>query len=340
MWYYPAVTEVLNGILHGLWRVLMLDDVDRGLRELLDHAIQLDQREMKREACQAYLQASKILVKLSRAASLPSVREYYYSRAQECIDRVRYLSGLTEPGGHSRPNVTRTQDAHPTGKADVAPMRTPVDEETQRLVDMLNDTIVTEKPSVSLSDVAGLDEAKQAIYDAVITPMRHPELFRGRARQPWRGVLLYGPSGCGKTMIARALAGEIEATFFNVSAADLVSKWLGESERLVRLLFTLARRKQPSVVFIDEIDSIGNMRSADDVGGERRLKTQLLTELQGLLSHPNERVTVIAATNLPWELDFALLSRFEKRILVPLPDIRAREMISVSYTHLTLPTKA
>ena len=178
-----------------------------------------------------------------------------------------------------------------------------------------------------MTEVAGLDDAKQAINDAILTPLKHPELFKGKARQPWRGILFYGPAGCGKTLIAKAVASEVNATFFNVSAANIVSKWLGESERLVMHLFQLARKNQPAIVFIDELDSIGVSRSGDDVGGERRMKTQLLTELQGLASNHDDRVTVIGATNLPWEIDFALKSRFEKRIHVPLPNTEARAAI-------------
>ncbi len=304
----------------------MSDRIDRGLRELLGRAIQLDQKNLAREACQAYLQASRVLVQLSRSTSIPSVRDYYYRRAEECIQRVKQLSGVTVEHRARRPRPTSSSDM-PVSPASPRSELATDSAETRNLMEALEDTMVTERPNVRLTDVAGLEMAKQAINDAVIVPMRYPGLFRGRARQPWRGILLYGPSGCGKTMIAKAVAAEINATFFNVSAANIVSKWLGESERLVHLLFAMARERQPSIIFVDEIDSIGSLRSSDDVGGERRLKTQLLTELQGLNSRPEERVTVIAATNLPWELDFALLSRFEKRILVPLPDLNAREMI-------------
>jgi vacuolar protein-sorting-associated protein 4 len=202
-----------------------------------------------------------------------------------------------------------------------------VDDEAKKLQEMISDTILTEKPDVKMSEVAGLAEAKQAIDDAIIAPMKHPELFKGKARQPWRGILFYGPAGCGKTLVAKAVASETNATFFNVSAANIVSKWLGESERLVMNLFELARKNQPAIIFIDELDSIGVSRSGDDVGGERRLKTQLLTELQGLSSKEGERITLIGATNLPWELDFALRSRFEKKIHVPLPEKEARSLI-------------
>jgi vacuolar protein-sorting-associated protein 4 len=312
----------------------MSDRLDQGLKNLLDKAIELDQRGMKKEASQYYLKASKILIKLSNAASLPSVQKHYLDRAQECVDRVRYISGIKKkargpPEGLTTPPVFSDTETEPTAEKSTEAMASEaeVDEDTRRLQEMIADTIITEKPNVKMSDVAGLEDAKQAINDAIIAPMKHPELFKGKSRQPWRGILFYGPAGCGKTLIAKAVASEVNATFFNVSAGNIVSKWLGESEKLVMNLFTLARRSQPAIVFMDELDSVGVSRSGDDVGGERRLKTQLLTELQGLASDLEDRVTVIGATNLPWELDFALRSRFEKKIHVPLPDKPARKRI-------------
>jgi len=273
--------------------------LDKGLKNLLDRAIELDQRGMKNEACQYYLKASKILIKLANSASLPSVRKHYFSRAQECVDRVRYLSGIKKKSAGLVDGLATPP------RAAVTPAE--------------SEAVTTTKPEVDLDD----DEKR----DAILAPLKHPELFKGKARQPWRGILFYGPAGCGKTLIAKAVASEVNATFFNVSAANIVSKWLGESERLVMHLFQLARKSQPAIVFIDELDSIGVSRSGDDVGGERRMKTQLLTELQGLASNHDDRVTVIGATNLPWEIDFALRSRFEKRIHVPLPDTEARAAI-------------
>jgi vacuolar protein-sorting-associated protein 4 len=310
----------------------MSDRVDQGLRNLLDKAIELDQRGMKKEAAQYYLKASKILIKLSNAASLPSVQKHYLDRAQECVDRVRYISGIKKkargpPEGLKTPPVFSPSEESESAMEKTAEAEVEVDEDTRRLQEMIADTIITERPSVKMSDVAGLEDAKQAIHDAIVAPMKHPELFKGKSRQPWRGILFYGPAGCGKTLIAKAVAAEVNATFFNVSAGNIVSKWLGESEKLVMNLFTLARRNQPAIVFMDELDSVGVSRSGDDVGGERRLKTQLLTELQGLASDLEDRVTVIGATNLPWELDFALRSRFEKKIHVPLPDKPARKRI-------------
>lgn len=307
------------------------DRLDHGLKKLLDRAIELDQRGMKNEACQYYLKASKILIKLANSASLPSVRKHYFNRAQECVDRVRYISGIKKKSagpvdGLATPPKIDSTPAESITVASTKPEQD-LDDDEKRLQEMISDTIITERPNIKMTEVAGLDDAKQAINDAILTPLKHPELFKGKARQPWRGILFYGPAGCGKTLIAKAVASEVNATFFNVSAANIVSKWLGESERLVMHLFQLARKNQPAIVFVDELDSIGVSRSGDDVGGERRMKTQLLTELQGLASNHEDRVTVIGATNLPWEIDFALRSRFEKRIHVPLPNTEARAAI-------------
>ncbi len=308
------------------------DRLDLGLKTLLDRAIELDQRGMKNEACQQYLKASKILIKLSNSAALPTIRKHYFNRAQECVDRVRFLSGIKKKSagpvdGLAEPPKADFGPAKPAPIKQASKVEQELDEDGKRLREMISDTIISERPKIKLSEVAGLEDAKQAISDAIVTPMKHPELFKGKARQPWRGILFYGPAGCGKTLIAKAVASEVNATFFNVSAANIVSKWLGESERLVMTLFELARKNQPAIIFIDELDSIGVSRSGDDVGGERRLKTQLLTELQGLGSDPKDRITLIGATNLPWELDFALRSRFEKKIHVPLPGREARTAI-------------
>ena len=149
------------------------------------------------------------------------------------------------------------------------------DEENKKLEDALSSAIVTEKPNVHWDDVSGLEMAKEGLKEAVILPIRFPQLF-DETRQPWRGILLYGPPGTGKSFFAKACATECEGTFFSVSSSDLVSKWMGESERLVKQLFKITRDKNPSIFFIDEVDSLCGSRSEGENDSTRRIKTEFL----------------------------------------------------------------
>jgi katanin p60 ATPase-containing subunit A1 len=231
---------------------------------------------------------------------------------------------------------------------------TPVDfgsEELNALARVILRDVYVGSPDVRWDDVAGLAVAKKILREAVVAPFRYPALFTGLLR-PWRGVLLHGPPGTGKTMLAKAVATESgggesganekeKCVFFNVSASTVVSKYRGDSEKLVRVLFELARFRAPSVVFMDEIDAL--MCERGGAGGEheasRRMKTELLIQLDGLdgasanakdgdnsYDSETERkcVFLLAATNTPWALDPALLRRMEKRVFVGLPDVDAR----------------
>lgn len=152
------------------------------------------------------------------------------------------------------------------------------DDEKGKMRSALSSAIVSEKPNVKWDDVAGLEGAKEALREAVILPVRFPQLFVGK-RRPWKGILLYGPPGTGKSYLAKAVATEADSTFFALSSSDLVSKWQGESERLVKQMFEMAREAKPSIVFIDEIDSLCTARSEGESESSRRIKTEFLVQV-------------------------------------------------------------
>ncbi|XP_053501957.1 katanin p60 ATPase-containing subunit A-like 2 isoform X1 [Ictalurus furcatus] len=198
--------------------------------------------------------------------------------------------------------------------------------ETRELAAVISRDIYLHNPNVHWDDIIGLEAAKRLVKEAVVYPIKYPQLFTG-ILSPWKGLLLYGPPGTGKTMLAKAVATECNTTFFNISASSIVSKWRGDSEKLVRVLFELARYHAPSTIFLDELESVMGQRGAGPGGeheGGRRMKTELLVQMDGL-ARSNDLVFVLAASNLPWELDHAMLRRLEKRILVGLPSSPARK---------------
>lgn len=179
---------------------------------------------------------------------------------------------------------------------------------------------------VRWDQVAGLADAKEALKQAVVWPQQLPQLFESGRVEAWSGILLYGPPGTGKTLLAKAVATESRArTFMHVSVAAIMSKWVGESEGMIRAVFEVARARTPAVVFIDEVDAVAGRRSENDHDVSRKVKNQLLAEMDGLVA--SARVLVLAATNMPWELDQAFLRRLQRRILIPLPDSETRRQL-------------
>ena len=220
------------------------------------------------------------------------------------------------------------------------------------LIEMVEREVVDMNPNVSFDDIAELETAKRALTEAVVLPLLMPDFFVG-LRRPWKGVLLYGPPGTGKTLLAKALATQGKTTFFNVSPTTFASKWKGESEKLVRILFEMARFYAPSTIFIDEVDSVGTKRTDGENEASKKVLAEMLVQMDGiseLNSGKKENndingteeikpkfVMVLGATNMPWDLDDALRRRFEKRIYIPLPNKVGREqMFHINFKGINL----
>jgi katanin p60 ATPase-containing subunit A1 len=225
------------------------------------------------------------------------------------------------------------------------------------LIEMVEREVVEMNPNVNFDDIAELESAKRALTEAVVLPLLMPDFFVG-LRRPWKGVLLYGPPGTGKTLLAKALATQGKTTFFNVSPTTFASKWKGESEKLVRILFEMARFYAPSTIFIDEVDSIGTKRQDGENEANKKVLAEMLVQMDGISEINSDQnknkkddnnkngekkdinpkfVMVLGATNLPWDLDDALRRRFEKRIYISLPNKDGRkQMFNINFKGIKL----
>ena len=297
-------------------------------------AVRLDKQGQKGRAITFYQKAIESLLQLVQLYPEYGLNKVYVQRAIAYQERIKALQGAvssTEMNEASNSDsqgggAGATMDGNGTGNGNGKPNN--------------EELVITEKPKVNWAEVIGLDTAKKAVKEAIVYPVQRPDLFP----LGWpRGILLFGPPGCGKTLLAAAVATEIDANFYSIDAASIMSKWLGEAEQNVAKLFNSARKSsnegKPAIVFVDELDSLMGAHS-NEVGGEIRVRNQFLKEMDGIVDKGKAlHVYVIGATNKPWDLDWAFIRRFQKRILVPLADHSTRlSMLKLYSSNLQIDT--
>lgn len=269
-------------------------------------AAEAERRGALKEAAASYRHAASFMRQYARSARDSKVRKTRLERADALEELSKKLAHLPSAATQAAEG-SNVQPAEATGEDDY---------EAQALG-------LIQRTEVGWDDIGGLEATKAAIKSAYgLALARKP---KGVTIESWRNFLLYGPPGTGKTLLAAATAGSLDATFFNVKVSDLLSKYFGESTKLISALYTVAARLSPAVIFLDEFESLSTPRGAGDSGAERRLVSTLLAELDGLASKGMDEIIItIGATNVPWLIDSAILSRFQKRVYVPLPDAVAR----------------
>ena len=296
-------------------------ELENSASKYASDAIRFDSQGARGMAITNYQKAIESLVKLMDLYPYSKLNALYRERCQSYHRRIELLQD-------AKKKLEPAVDPQADEKDQKASIQRQEDENS------FEELVMKEKPDISWSQVIGLDDAKSALRESIIYPTKRPDLFP----LGWpKGMLLYGPPGTGKTMLAAATASEMDGYFVNVDASSMMSKWLGEAEKNVSKIFKIARtyaerEGKPVILFVDEVDSLLGSRNSE-VGGEVRTKNQFLTEMDGVNGKGKDLMLyVIGATNKPWTLDWPFLRRFQKRIYVALPTIKAREALFRQYT--------
>jgi transitional endoplasmic reticulum ATPase len=263
-------------------------------------------------AARPYLvQAAECMIELAESAKTPDLRAQHEAYARELLDLAKNCQRAAALGGNGRAKAREGDDDQTDAK----------------------DWIVREKPNISFDDIAGLDEVKSEIRLRMIYPFQHPALAQRYGIRIGGGLLMYGPPGTGKTMLARAIAHEIDGTYFVISPAQVLSKWVGEAEQNIRKLFEAAKAEPKAIIFIDEIEALVPRRQSDTSSVMQRVVPQILQELEGFDRTAERCLLFVGATNRPWLLDEAMLrpGRFDSLVYIPLPDAPARYRLLEMY---------
>jgi len=293
---------------------------------IVQQATEADNAKNYAEAHKLYIQSLEWFTTALKYEKSERSKATIKAKTLEYLQRAEQLKEYLEKTKNKKPIAVGGSKSNTANGANGASKKVEEDEdmdpEDKKRNDSLSSAIVTTKPNVKWDDVAGLYQAKEYLKEAVIFPIKFPQMFTGN-RKPWKGILLYGPPGTGKSYLAKAVATEISSTFFSIAPSDIVTKWLGDSERLVKQLFEMAREKKNSVIFVDEVDSLCSSRNDQESESARRIKTEFLIQMNGV-GNDSDGILVLAATNIPWGLDMAIRRRFEKRIYIGLPEPQAR----------------
>lgn len=277
-------------------------------------AIKEDEKKNYKEALNLYIQSLQYFHLFCKYEKNPNIKELILKKMEVYMERAESLK-----------KILNAEDT-PEKKERVLSGEEPKGSMQKEITSFL---LEKNSNKVNWDDVCGLETAKQLLKEAIIFPLKFPKLFSSGVL-PYKGILLYGPPGTGKTFLALACASECDMNFFNISSADLVSKYQGESEKYIKCLFTTAKEHSPAIIFIDEIDSLCGSRTDGENESTRRIKTEFLINMSGLQNYEN-KIIVMGATNTPWSLDSGFRRRFEKRIYIPLPNAHARMKIFEKY---------